>query len=70
MNTGLGMELEEGGLVALLATLLLPGAAWIAKAKTGKSMAVRAAVLGLVIAGALAIEASMDHAAEPALDKL
>ena len=63
MNSGLGIELQEGGLVALIGLLLLPGVMWISKAKTGKSMAVRSSVVVGLIAGALAIEASMERTA-------
>lgn len=70
MSNGLGIELEEGGLVALIGLLVVPGLAWVAKAKSGKAMAVRAAVLAGVAATALAIEAAMDKAAEPVLEKV
>lgn len=63
MNSGLAVELEEGGLVALIAVLLLPGVMWIAKAKDAKSTAIRSAVVVGLIAGALAIEATMDRTA-------
>ena len=64
MNKGLGTELEEGGLVALIGMLLLPGVLWIAKAKDAKSTAIRSALVVGLIAGALAIEAAMDHTAD------
>ncbi len=63
MSNGLAIELEEGGLVALIAMLLLPGALWIAKAKDGKAMAIRSAVVVGLIGGALAIEAAMEQTA-------
>lgn len=63
MNSGIAMELEQGGLVALIAVLLLPGVLWISKAKDGKSMAVRSAVVAGVVGAALAIEAAMERTA-------
>ncbi len=63
MKSGLGIELEEGGLVALIGLLLLPGVLWISKAKDGKSMAVRGAVVAGVVGSALAIEFAMERTA-------
>ncbi len=63
MNNGMGIELEEGGLVALIGLLLLPGVLWIGSGKTAKSMAVRTSVVVGLVAGALAIEAAMERTA-------
>jgi uncharacterized membrane protein len=70
MANGLGIELEEGGLVALIGVLLLPGALWIAKAKDGKSMAGRAALVAGLVGTALMIEAAMEQTAGEIKDVL
>jgi hypothetical protein len=63
---GFGIELEEVGTVAMIGLLLVPGVLWIAKSKTGANAAVRAAFVGAVIAGAVAIEFAMENTANSA----
>ena len=63
---GLGIEVEEMGTVALIGLLLVPGLLWMARGKTGPSMALRAVFVGTVIAGAVTIEFAMDGTANSA----
>jgi len=61
-------EFEQFGAVALIGLLLLPGVAWILRAKSGGAIAVRSVVVGAVIAGAVAVEAAMDRTANVVTD--
>ena len=64
MTNGLGIELEEGGLVALIAVFFFyPARSGLPKSKDSKSVAIRSAVVAGLIAGALAIEAAMEQTA-------
>ena len=56
----MNIELEEIGVVALIGIVLVPGVLWIAKGRSSMSMFGRMAVVGGLIAAAVAIEASMD----------
>jgi hypothetical protein len=62
--SGLNIEFEEMGMVALIGLALVPGIIWTSKAKTGLRMALRASLVGGVILGAVALEASLDKGAE------
>ncbi len=64
MANGFGLELEEMGMVGLIAVLLVPGVVWIANGKSSASMFGRMAVVGGLIAAAVTVEAAMDHSAE------
>ena len=63
MASGIGIELEEMSMVALMAALLLPGVVWLSKAKTGPAMLERAVVVGVLLVGAAVLEGKLDQTA-------
>ena len=62
----LGMEAEELGMVALIGLVLVPGFMWVANGKSAGAKIVRAAVVGSLIIGTVALEASLDKSANSA----
>ncbi len=58
------LEIEELGMIALVALVLLPGVLWISKGKGTRSTIFRAAAVGALLLGAVTVESSMDQAAE------
>ena len=66
MNAGLGLEAEELGMVALIGVVLFPGVMWIANGKTITSKIIRTSVVGALVAGAVALEASIDKTVDSA----
>ncbi len=58
------LEIEEIGMIALVALVLLPGVLWIAKGKGTRSTIFRVATVGALLLGAVTIESSTDQAAE------
>ena len=67
---GLGIEVEELGMVALIGLALVPGTIWTAKAPNGVRMALRAALVGGLIVGAIALESKLDKGANEVADAL
>ena len=60
----MNIELEELGMVALIALVLFPGVIWISKGKGKGTTIFRAAAVGALLLGAVTVEASMDQAAD------
>ena len=60
----MNIEIEELGMVALIALVLFPGVIWISKGKGTTSTIFRAATVGALLLGAVTVEASMDQAAD------
>lgn len=58
------LEIEELGMIALVALVLLPGVLWISKGKGTRSTIFRAATVGALLLGSVIVESSMDQAAE------
>jgi hypothetical protein len=61
MAEGIAIEAEELGVVVLIGVLVVPGLAWIVRAKTGGAALRRLLLVTGVVAGALAVEAVMDR---------
>lgn len=66
MANGIGMELEEIGMVALIGIVLVPGVMWVAKARGVGRTLLRGAVVASLVFGAVALEASLDKRVEEA----
>lgn len=64
------VELQEFGVVGLIAAALIPGFLWTAKAPTGTRMAARAALTGGIIVAIIALEAKLDNSANKLADVL
>ncbi len=58
------IEIEELGMVALIAVVLFPGVLWISRGKGTRSTIFRAATVGALLLGAVTVEASMDQSAD------
>ncbi len=67
---GLGIELEEMGVVALVAVVLLPGFLWISKAKSGTGTLWRGATVAGLLAGALLVERNMYSTANTVAEEI
>ena len=62
--SGINVEFEQIGMVALIGLALVPGLRWTSKAKSGTRMALRASLVAGLIVAAIALEASLDKTAE------
>jgi hypothetical protein len=67
---GLGIELEEMGVVALAALVLVPGFLWVSKAKSGAGMLLRGATVTGLLAGALLVERTMHRTANTVAEEI
>jgi hypothetical protein len=67
---GLGIELEEMGVVALVGLVLIPGFLWISRAKSGAGTLVRGAMVAGLLAGALLVERTMDRTANAVAEEI
>ncbi|ADW70108.1 hypothetical protein [Granulicella tundricola] len=69
-SSGINMEFEQIGMVALIGLALVPGMIWVSKAKTGTRMALRTSLVTGLIVGLVALEASLDKTAESVAEAL
>jgi hypothetical protein len=69
-QSGLGMEAEEIGMVALIGVILVPGFMWIANAKGAGSKLLRMVAVGSLVTAAAMLELSVDKTVNSASDLL
>ncbi len=67
-TNGLLIEAEEFGQLALFGLLLIPASVWVARSKTGTTMAFRAALIGVALVGVAVLEGTLDKSANKAAD--
>ncbi len=70
MASGIGIEMEEMGAVALIGLILTPGMFWIGSAKSTASRIGRVAIVAGLVGAAMALELTLDRTANSVVDKV
>jgi hypothetical protein len=70
MASGIGVEMEGLGAVALFGVILIPGMHWIGNAKNTGARLGRFAIVAGLIGAALALEITLDRSVESVVNEM